>query len=153
MRTVCVASLLALSLHAYAENIYVPSNNNQDTLDVIVINNSNHTLSFQNSNSPQGSSCVVLKNPVIAPNQYTLIRGTFTPGNQVLSCQLNYLADNNQAIQFNILDPSYDYQGGATYRFYDGGTVISDSYTPSIYPISSTALLMDSSVTVILNNF
>lgn len=154
-----LAFVLSFSLaSAYAQSLYAPSVNNGGTVDVVLLNNSGHTLIYQNSSSSEHSQCAVISGSTTVPSgSYMIIRGTYdiSQGGAGLSCQIAFTeADvENNDLYLEVFDPTYIYQGAQEFRFYDGGTPISSDYTPSAYPENDPKVLMDQNVTLILNPF
>lgn len=153
------ACVLFLSVGTiYAQDLYAPSVNDGKTLDVILLNNSGHTLVFQSS-TPGNlySQCGVISAANNLPaGAYMIIRGVYRSDSGAgLSCKITFEDANNtnDQLYLEIFDPTYVYQGSREYKFYDGGTPISSDYAPAAYPSNNPWGLMDENISLILNHY
>ncbi len=146
---------------AYAQDYLPEQSQNDNTVDVVVVNNSGQAITYVNNDGMSDSSCNIIfpssgtnnvESNIIPVGGYFIAHATMGTGNGVV-CEYNFTYGDNQNLHLQVMDPTYYYQGAAVYKmFLDTQQVVSSAYTPVANPTNDPTGLMDSSVTLILNS-
>lgn len=151
---------LANSSFLYAQDYIPTQNQNHNTIDVVVVNNSGQAITYIGNTERNRSTCNIIfptpdtKNSVtkvIPAGGYFIAHAILGSGDGVY-CLYNFTYANQQNLYLEVVDPTYYYGGSAKYKmFLETRQTVSSAYKPVSYTTSEPTGLMHQSDTVILN--